>query len=159
MSTIKRLDVPMWVKTEKIYCDFFGYTRHRINKNESFEDYHSMVISELGYNKGVIMFPGKDGYFLINNSLVVIQYNGLAWVSLDKDKVNLFKKELKKHNLPSISSEVFKSLEILSREGFLKYNDELYELYNLHSQKNAQWKRRKSIQSEKRKRMKGEDTL
>jgi hypothetical protein len=154
MSTIKRLDVPIWVKTEKIYYDFFGYTRSRINENESFDDYHSIIINELGYNKGVIMFPGKDGYFLINNSLVIIQYNGLAWVSLDKDKVNIFKTELKKHNLPSISSEVFKSLEILSREGFLKYNDELYELYNLHSQKNAQWKRRKSIQSEKRKRMK-----
>jgi hypothetical protein len=154
MSTIKRLDVPMWVKTEKIYYNFFGYTRRHINENESFEDYHSMVISELGYNKGVIMFPGKDGYFLINNSMVIIQYNGLAWVSLDKDKVNIFKTELKKHNLPSISSEVFKSLEILSREGFLKYNDDLYELYHLHSQKNAQWKRMKRIKSEKRKRMK-----
>jgi hypothetical protein len=158
MSTIKRLDVPMWVKTEKIYYDFFGYTRRHINENESFDDYHSMVISELGYSKGVIMFPGKDGYFLINNSLVIIQYNGLAWVSLDKDKVSIFKQELKKHNLPSISSEVFKSLGVLSREGFLKYNDDLYELYNLHRRKNAQWKRRKSIQSEKRKRMKVKDT-
>ncbi len=137
MPTIKRLDVPRWVKTEKVYYDFFGYSRRRMNENESFDDYHSRVISELGYNKSVIMFPGKDGYFLINNSLVIIQYNGLAWVSLDKDKVGLFKQELKKLNLPSISSEVFKSLEILSREGFLKYNNELCELYHLHGQKIA----------------------
>jgi hypothetical protein len=158
MSTIKRLDVPMWVKTEKTYYRFFGYSRRPINENESFDDYHSRVISELGYNKGITMFPDKDGYFLINNSMVIIQYRGLAWVSLDKDKVSLFKLELKKLNLPSISSEVFKSLEILSREGFLKYKDDLYDLYHLHSQKNAQWKWRKRIESEKRKRMKVKDT-
>ncbi len=144
----------MWVKTEKTYYRFFGYSRRPVNENESFDDYHSRVISELGYNKGAIMFPGKDGYFLINNSLVVIQYNGLAWVSLDKDKVSLFKLELKKLNLPSISSEVFKSLGILARNGFLKYDNDLFELYQMYNNQRSQWGRKINIKLERRKRMK-----
>lgn len=151
MSNIKRLDVPLWVQSEKRYYNSFGSTRRLKQDNESFDDYQSRMIEENGYERGIVMFPGREGYFLIGN-LLLIQYNGMAWISLDKDKVNLFKRELKNLNLPCISSEVFKSLEVLARNGFLKYNTELYQLYNLHSQKIGQWKWRKQIESQKRKR-------
>lgn len=151
---IKRLDVPRWVKSEKLYYDFFGYTRRQKLEDVSFDEYQSKIIEEMGYNKGVVMFPGKDGYFLIDNRLVVIQYNGLAWVSLDNYKVSLFKHELKKLNLPSISSEVFKSLEVLYRNGLLKYDTILYELYNSVVDEITNKRMKRSILLGKRKRIK-----
>lgn len=154
MTTIKRLDVPKWVKAEKTYYDFFGYTRRHREENESFEDYHSRVVSEMGYNKGVVMFPGKDGYFLVDNNLVVIQCAGLAWVSLNKDKINLFKQELKQHSIPTISSEVFNSLEVLSCNGLLKHDSVLSELYQINLYQRSSRMRLLNLKREKKVRMK-----
>ena len=153
MLKIKRLDVPNWVKSEKRYFDFFGTTRQNKREDESFEDYHSRVVCEHGYEKGILMFPGKEGYFLINNNLILIQYENLAWVSCDRDKVSLFKQELKKYNTQSISLEVFNALAVISRNGLLKFNSDLYEIYHTQLHKNSLRKRRMNLKLEKRKRM------
>lgn len=152
MLKVKRLDVPKWVKSEKRYFDFFGTTRQNKRDEESFEDYHSRIVCEYGYKRGILMFQGKEGYFLINNNLILIQYENLAWVSCDGDKVSLFKQELKKYNTQSISLEVFNALAVISRNGLLKFNSDLYEIYHSQLNENSLRKHRMNLKLEKRKR-------
>ena len=131
-QSIKRLDVPSWIITERIYYTRLQRTRRPMKENETFDDYESRRIEELGYTKIDIMLHNNDGYFLIDKVQVFIQYNGRVYWSTDKNKVNIFKQELKKYIFPSITIQVFNALQCLIRNGLIKPNEDLYALYQHH---------------------------
>ena len=148
-KSIKRLDVPSLIKTEKIYYTRLQRTRRPMRENETFDDYESRKIEELGYTKIDIMFHNNDGYFLIDKVQVFIQYNGRVYWSTDENKVNIFKRELKKYIFPSITIQVFNALQCLIRNGLIKHNEDLYALYHQHSNNQIKVRARTKIERKK----------
>lgn len=94
---IKRLDNPFW---DPFWCS----------------DDERMELE--GFNTCLPIFK-RDGFYLINNFIVVVEEDGKAWISFSSRLVDYFKHQLNDANHNKLSSEIINAMKVLDRNGLL----------------------------------------
>jgi hypothetical protein len=113
MWKLKILDVPDWIKISLLLngIDDLNYEM-KLNR----------------FHKCSPIYK-RDGYYLIANTFVLIEFDNNAWISFTPENVKAFQWELSLFNHRELSLEEFNAFLVLQRAGLLL--KEQKELFNL----------------------------